>query len=451
MFMKVLPVRHSLALFGVIVFAAISSPVVAQIERISVANNGSQANAGSASAAISFDGSVIAFHSNADNLVPGDTNGWTDVFVRDLDAGTTEIVSLRPDGGQTANYSRLSSISNDGNLVAFQARSSAVVTIPGLTDRAGGTTAHLLPDSSGPNPAVAAVARLEATLSGDGRFLAFRTRSSLQNVWPESIRPINDDLNSAHDVFVLDLVTDPTPQIERISRLSTGVGLDADSRSPAFSSDGRFVAFMTYSELLPDDANNRPDIAVKDRQSGNLEVISVTPGGSTGNGGSFNPAVSDDGNIVVFRSEASNLVAGDTNGRWDIFVRDRSAGTTTRVSIASDGSQANHNSMDAAVSADGRFVVFRSLASNLVPEDSNNRADIFVHDRQSRQTAIVSRPPGGQADGHSANPMPSGDGLWIAFESDASNLIVGDTNRVRDIFRAPNPLAGAPVTSTEGR
>ena len=427
------------------------TPVAAQIERVSLANDGGQANAGSAQAAISHDGSIIAFHSNANNLVVGDSNGWADVFVRDLAAGTTEIVSLRPDGSETASYSRLASLSGDGRLVTFQGRNPAGVTIPGLTDRLDGTTVHLVPDTGTVGPGDAAMPRLESTLSGDGRFLAFRSRSQLQNVWPESLRPIDDDQNIAHDVFVLDLETEPTPPIERVSRLSTGDELDADSRSPALSHAGRFVAFMTYSDLLVNDANNRPDIVVKDRQSGALEVISVNPGDSTGNGGSFNPALSADANIVVFRSEASDLVPNDSNGRWDIFVRDRSTGTTTRVSVASDGSQANHHSMEASVSADGRFVVFRSLASNLVADDTNNRADIFVHDRDSGQTTIVSRPPGGQADGHSANPVISGDGQWIAFESDATNLVEGDTNQVRDIFRAPNPLADAPAGSTEGR
>ena len=422
----------------------LGSAATAQIERISVADEGSQANLGSAQAAISQDGSVIAFHSNADNLIAGDTNGWGDVFVRDLVAGTTEIASLRPDGGETQSYSRRPSLSDDGRLVAFQARNGFRTTVTGLTDWTDGTTIHLVLETSGGNPANARTPRLEPALSGDGRFLAFQTLSSLNDAWPVSLRPIADDLNTTHDVFVFHLDTEPTPALERVSRLSSGAELDADSRSPVFNRDGRFVAFMTYSDLLVDDANEHPDIVVKDRQSGVLEVISVTVGSSTGNGGSFNPRLSSDANLVVFRSEASDLVANDTNGRWDIFVRDRSAGITSRISVASDGSQANHNSMEASVSADGRYVAFRSLASNLVADDSNNCADIFVHDRDTGQTAIVSRPSGGQADGHSANPALSGNGQWIVFESDATNLVAGDTNQVRDIFRAANPFWSAP-------
>ena len=429
-------------LLALLILAA--APAGAQIERISVANDGSQANLASANAVMSQDGSVVAFQSNADNLVTGDTNGWGDVFVRDLDAGTTEIVSLRPDGQETASYSRLASLSDDGSLVAFQARNVFGVTVTGLTNRSEGTTVHLVPDSSGGNPVAASDPRLEPALSGDGRFLAFQTLSALKFVWPESLRPVDDDLNTTHDVFVLDLDTEPAPPLERVSRLLSGAELDADSRSPVISDDGRYVAFMTYSDLLGNDANGRPDIVVKDRQTKVLEVISITVGGSTGNAGSFNPRLSNDANIVVFRSEASDLVPDDTNDRWDIFVRDRSAGITSRISVASDGSQANHNSMEASVSADGRYVAFRSLASNLVADDTNNRADIFVHDRDSGQTAIVSRPPGGQADGHSANPALSGNGQWIVFESDATNLVAGDSNQVREIFRVANPFWSAP-------
>jgi Tol biopolymer transport system component len=169
--------------------------------------------------------------------------------------------------------------------------------------------------------------------------------------------------------------------------------------------------------------------------------MSITPAGFAGNGGSFNPAVSADAMVVAFRSEASDLIAGDDNGRWDIFVRDRAAATTTRISVASDGTQADHHSSEASISDDGRFVAFRSLATNLVPGDTNGRADIFVHDRATGQTVRVSQPAVGESDGNSAAPAISGNGAWIVFESDATNLVAGDTNAARDIFRAANPMA----------
>jgi len=270
--------------------------------------------------------------------------------------------------------------------------------------------------------------------------VGLRSRDTFSDVWPPSIRPPADDQNSAFDVFVYDRVTAPTPALERISRDSAGSGSDADSRRPALSDDGRIVAFMSYSEILSSDGNNRPDIFVKDRQTGVLERISSPDGVVVADGASFNPAVSADADVVAFRSEASNLVSGDSNGRWDIFARVRSSATTERISVASDGAQANHNSLEASVSDDGRFVTFRSMASNLVAGDNNRRDDIFVHDRVEDLTARVGQPPGGESNGHSANPKISGDGAWIVFVSEASNLVPGDDNASRDVFRAPNPL-----------
>lgn len=429
---------------------AASAAVHAQVERVSVTASDGQSNADSYRAAVSDDGQVVAFQSNADNLVAGDANDWTDVFVRDLATGTTERVSLQPDGSETASYSKHASLSDDGNLVVFEGRNPASgITVSALTDRAGGTTVHLLPRSvSGGNPGSPRIARLQPVLSGNGAFVAFRSRATFQDAWPEIVRPPGDDGNSAFDVFVMDIHSAPTPPLERVSRLTGGDELDADSRSPVLSDDGRFAAFETYSDLLSIDTNNRADIMLKDRGNGVLALISTTPGGAAGNGSSLQPAMSGDASAVAFRSEASDLVPGDTNGRWDIFIRDHALATTTRVSVAFDGGEANHNSAEPSVSDDARFVAFRSMASNLVADDTNARADIFVHDRDTGETAIVSRPPGGQSDGHSANPAISGDGAWIVFESDATNLVVGDNNGARDIFRAANPLA---TTGREGR
>lgn len=420
-------------------------PAGAQVERISVADGGGEANGDSYQAAISDDGTVIAFRSNADNLVAGDTNGWTDIFVRDLGAGTTERVSLQPDGSESPTFSKRSSLSGDGRIVVFESTNPAErVLVTAVTDRQAGTTVYLLPRVVNGSPAAPNIARLEPVISGDGRFIAFRSLDEFQNAHPSDVRPVDDDSNNAFDIFVYDFDTQPTPPLQRVSRLTAGNELDADSRRPAISEDGSQVAFMTYSELVINDANSRPDIVLKDRQSGVLEVISLTPGGDTGNGGSFNPAISADANVVAFRSEAGNLISGDTNAHWDIFVRDRTAGTTARVSVASDGSQANHHSMEASISDDGRFVAFRSLASNLVADDDNDRADIFVHDRDTAETVLVSRPPVGLSNGHSANPAISGDGHWIAFESDATNLGASDSNDARDIFRVANPLWSSP-------
>lgn len=413
----------------------------AQVERISIADGGVEANAGSDQPAVSDDGQVIAFRSNASNLVAGDTNDWSDVFVRDLSGGTTAIVSLQPDGSETPDFSSRPSISDDGRFVAFEGKSAVNNQIQAaLADLQNGTVEHLLPREVNNGPQPANQAQVELEISGNGQFIGLRSRGTFSNVWPDSIRPPADDQNGAFDVFVYDHITEPTPVLERISRDSAGTGSDADSRWPALSDDGRLVAFMSYSEILTSDGNNRPDIFVKDRQTGVLERVSTPDGVIVANGASFNPAVSADADVIAFRSEASNLVPGDSNGRWDIFVRVRSSATTERISVASDGSQADHNSLEASVSDDGRYVAFRSMASNLAAGDTNGRDDIFVHDRVDDLTARVGQPAGGESNGHSANPKISGDGAWIVFVSEASNLVPGDDNASRDVFRAPNPL-----------
>ena len=412
---------------------------LAQVERISVDSAGTQASGDSYQASVSDDGSVIAFRSNADNLVAADTNEWPDIFVRDLNNVTTERVSLTAAGTQSTSYSKAPDISGDGQIVVYEGRSGGITTVF-VHDRLAGTHISPLPDTISGTPSPPNQARVDPTVSGDGRFFVFQTDSTLQNVFPASIRPSADDSDTDSDIFVYDLQTVPTPAIQRISRLSNDDSLDADNRNPELSETGQFAVFESYSELLASDGNNHPDILHKDRQSLLLQLVSATPTGDSGNAASLEPAISGNGNFVAFRSGASNLVGGDTNARLDIFVRDLSAGITERVSVASDGTEADQNSFEPSISKDGRYVVFRSNASNLVPDDTNQRTDIFVHDRQSGLTARASQPATGESDGNSSRPAISGDGRWIVFESDATNLVIDDTNEARDIFRVANPL-----------
>lgn len=166
----------------------------------------------------------------------------------------------------------------------------------------------------------------------------------------------------------------------------------------------------------------------------------MSTGGARGELGSFLPAMSADGRFVAFYSGSSNLVPGDTNDRWDVFVRDRAAGTTERVSVATGGAQGNGNAWFPSISADGRVVGFESFSSNLVPGDTNNVYDVFVHDRVSGETERVSvsssetqastHPNGGSY----SLPAISGDGRVVAFYSDASNLVPGDANQIGEVF-----------------
>ena len=415
----------------------------AQIERVSIGAGGVEANAHSYDAAISANGQVIAFRSTASNLVVVDDNNWPDIFVRDLDGATTEMVSGHIT--QDRRYSQHPSISADGQIVVMQTDIASRYGMSQIVvhDRDTGASAVLVPSPSRPS--------LAPSVSGNGQFVAYHSVGTQQDIQPPEARPINDDHNSTLDAFVFDRLASPVVPVERVSRDATGAEGVGDSLSVSLSDDGRYVAFYSYANnLVAGDANAHEDVFVKDRQTGGIVMASVASDGTLGNGDSYKPVLSGNGRFVVFRSQASNLVPNDTNKRWDIFVRDLTLNTTSRVSVSSSGAEANHDSLEADISDDGRFVVFRSNASNLVAGDTNQRFDIFVHDRDTGQTARVSTPTTGESDGHSYKPAISGDGAWIVFESDATNLVAGDSNTARDIFRVANPLASSNIASNEG-
>lgn len=177
------------------------------------------------------------------------------------------------------------------------------------------------------------------------------------------------------------------------------------------------------------------DVFVHDRQSGTTTRINLASDGSQANGFSTKGALSGDGAFVAFHSEATNLVANDANGYDDVFVHELATGITTRVSVDSSGTQGDRSSTTPKLSGDGRYVAFYSTARNLVSDDTNNRGDIFVHDRVTGSTERRSVGDAGQqADNHADKPAISADGQLVAFESIATNLVAGDTNGTKDIF-----------------
>jgi len=223
------------------------------------------------------------------------------------------------------------------------------------------------------------------------------------------------------------------------TRASVGVaGQEGNhfSDEPAISGDGRFVAFYSKaSNLVPEDTNNRLDVFVRDRVANVTRRVSVGPHGRQGNGISYSPSISPDGRYIVFSSTASNLIPRDTNHRTDVFVRDRVTKVTRRVSVGPHARQGNGRSYYGAISADGRYVAFSSEASNLVAADTNDSVDVFVRDRVTKMTRRVSvGPHSRQANDDSYLPALSAHGRYIAFESPASNLVPKDTNDKFDVF-----------------
>ncbi|MEJ2562798.1 MAG: hypothetical protein P8Z42_08910 [Anaerolineales bacterium] len=224
---------------------------------------------------------------------------------------------------------------------------------------------------------------------------------------------------------------------ERVSIDSDGTEVFGPSSDPSVSQDGRFIAFSSdATDLVPGDTNGVKDVFVHDWAEGVTVRVSVSSSDSEANAGSNSPYISEDGRYVAFYSNADNLVAGDSNGAPDIFVHDLLTGTTERVSVNASGVEANAASSSPSLSADGRFVVFASEADNLIAGDSNSVADIFLYDRVSATVELISaaQVPSEWANAASDTPVISADGNFVAFASNASNLVPDDTLGRQDIF-----------------
>jgi murein DD-endopeptidase MepM/ murein hydrolase activator NlpD len=398
-------------------------------ERVSIATNTTQGNNISDTPRISGDGRYVVFESFANNLVSGDTNNIDDIFVRDRQTGQTSRVSIATNGSQGNGSVDRPAISGDGRYVTFESRANNLVSgdtngmlddifvhdrQTGQTSRVSVATDGSQENGTSDSPAI----------SGDGRYVAFESDAS---------NLVSGDTNGATDIFVHDR---QTAQTSRVSVATNGAEGNGFSYTTSISGDGRYVAFESgASNLVSGDTNGFRDIFVHDQQTNQTSRVSVATNGTQGNGLSFRTAISGNGRYVAFASNASNLVSGDTNGFGDVFVHGQQTGQTSRVSVATNGAEGNALSDRPTISADGRYVAFESSASNLVSGDTNGFGDVFVHNRQTSQTSLLSVGTNGiQGNGRSYWSSLSGDGRYVAFGSGASNLVSGDTNGVNDIF-----------------
>lgn len=264
---------------------------------------------------------------------------------------------------------------------------------------------------------------MRPAISADGRYIAFHSEQGFL---------VKGDTNGFSDVFVLDRVTDQLELISRIPLLQANGG----SSFADISADGRYVAFHSQATMLvPDDTNQAWDVFVYDRVTETLDRVSVAVDGTEGNGSSFFASISDDGRYVAFHSEATNLHPDDTDATADVYVKDRQTNAVHLISSDGLGGSGDGPSHVPALSGDGRYVAFESAASNLVAGDNNNKFDVFVRDLQNGTTELVSDSHEGfAADDNSFLPQISADGRYVAFESYATNIVTGDTNAVGDVF-----------------
>ncbi len=405
-----------------------------------IPSQSSAGNGASFSPSLNADGRYVTFYSPASNLVLGDNNGTFDVFVYDRTTGMIERVSVS-DAGVEGNGSSFSpSLSAEGRYVAFTSFASNLVTgdnngksdifiydrITRMIERVSVDDVGVRANGLGVSP----------SLSADGRYVTFESTAS--NLVP-------GDNNSSADIFVYDRVTGT---IERVSVSDAGVEGNDRSLSPSLSADGRYVTFYSRaSNLVLGDNNGSFDVFVYDRTTGTIERVSVSDTGVEGNSSSFRPSLSADGRYVAFTSFATNLVTGDNNGSSDVFVYDRTTGTIERVSVSDTGVGGSSFSDSPSLSGDGRYVTFRSHASNLVPGDNNGKQDIFVYDRISGVIVRVSVSDAGvEGNNLSTSPSLSADGRDVTFLSRATNLVPGDDSGREDVFLTINPLAPRGVT-----
>jgi Tol biopolymer transport system component len=343
---------------------------------VSVDVAGGDPNGESAAPSISADGRYVAFQSDASDLVQGDGNSATDVFVRDLKRQRTTRISVDAVGADPNGVSFAPSISANARNVAFFSNASDLVsgdansaTDVFVRDRKNNVTTAVTVDSVGGAPKFNNLAPL--SISNTGRYITFS--SNANDIVP-------GDGNPGYDVFLHDL-----KKGSRHASASIPLGGDADNYSFAPSiATGRYVAFFSWaSDLIPADNSLGADVFVRDLEMETTTRVSVDTAGGDADDDSFAPSISGDGRFVAFASFASDLVPGDGNFAADVFVRDLQSGITVRASVDRTGSDANDQSEEPSMNTDGRTVAFRSDASDLVPGDGNSVTDVFVRVAQA--------------------------------------------------------------------
>ncbi|MFO7697047.1 MAG: hypothetical protein R6X16_07810 [Anaerolineae bacterium] len=420
-------------------------PVMTIVSRASDGTLGNDWSYLEAGRSLSGDGRFVAFYSKASNLVPGDENISHDVFVHDRRTGTTTLVSATPQGCAGNWSSEWPSISYDGRYVAFYSRSSDLV----VDDANGYTYDIFVRDLAAGVTSLASISSTgeqgdgnsqSPSVSSDGRYVAFQS---------EAYNLVPDDTGTGYtQIYVRDRVAETTTIV---SVHSDGTHANGRSYGPDISHDGRYVAYESYATNLVDgDTNGAADIFVHELATGETRRVSLSSTGAEANANSSTARISYDGHFVVFTSSASNLVTGDTNGVADVFLHDLVTQETQRVSLSSEGIEGDGQSTAPAISADGRYVSFMTMARNLVPGVVSTTYQVYLRDLQAGETRCISCTLEGlPGNGFSAAPALSGDGRVAAFHSLATNLVAGDTNATYDVFVSDRGVDQAGVLPLE--
>lgn len=393
-------------------------------------------NGASRDPSVSENGRWVVFTSVADDLVANDANGAEDVFVRDLTLGTTTLVSVKQDGsGSATGPSGTASISSNGRWVSFSSVAEDLVSNDGngqedvfVRDLQTGTTTLVSIDRQGSSSGTGR--SFGPVLTPGGRTVAFVSNAN---------DLVGDDENAVNDVFLRDLNAGTTTLVST-SRDGTGGG-KGDSWGPIVSPNGRYVAFTSVArDMVTADRNHSSDVFLRDLRQGTTTLVSVSKSGKrTANGASVALGVSSSGRYVLFTSRAPNLTAGDRNETDDVFLRDLRDGITQTVSVNLNGRSANGPSVAGTLSSDGRYAFFASTATDLVQTPVGGLGDVYRRDVADGVTTLASAAAAGSAGGNgpSDSPLLTPDGRFGLFLSTAEDLAEGDANgALADLFRA---------------
>ena len=383
-----------------------------KVDRVSVAPDGKEGNGFSAGGSLSADGRYTAFTSKATNLVPGDTNGVQDVFVRDLKTGETRRVSVGADGGQADGASSDASISADGRHVVFSSEAGNLA--PGDTegyhvyvrDLDTGVTERLKDDVGDP----AFDRSGDPSVSADGRTVAFTVQRS------------DSQANDQARVYVLDRDSG------RLTRASQSPAGDKDvhaGMAPSLSGDGTKVAYQ-WSETQRTGRDDWSDLYVHDLGTGKRTQIDVAAAGPVADAHAERPVLSADGRYATYHSPASDVVAGDTNGTQNVFIRDLDKGTTKMVSAE----EKSWSVFSGKLSGDNSKLVYAAGS-----QTGNYIRHVYVRDLASGKTELVSATPAGEPTERSATPAGiDRTGATVTFSSDSADLVDGDTYDTTHVY-----------------
>ena len=395
-------------------FSATDFSGVPQIKRVSISATNGLGNEQSFNPDISSNGRYVTFSSEADNLTNNDTNNESDIYLRDTVNNTTSLISVTANG-VASGISWDSSISELGRYVAFVSSANNITpqdnnTIPDvfLRDTINNKTTLISTGIGGAAANSFSFSPLVGGTADIGRYVIFG--SDANNLVP-------GDNNNQLDIFLRDTFNSTTQIISVASDNTQG---NNASFYPAISPNGQYAAFLSKADnLVPGDNNNEQDIFFRDTINSATTLVSAVTGSTTpGNAAARAFSLSNYSSYIVFGSESSNLVPGDNNGQQDIFLRDTSNSTTRLVSVSTEGNLGNNASENPSISNDGRYVVFKSAASNLVAGDNNNQPDIFLRDTVNSTTTLLPL-YSTNAIGVPLSFSISGDGKYVVFTNNS--------------------------------